>query len=322
MVQQIDIAIWKEQVKKNVLKPPQKHNTYDLFIWNYMHKKSTPICKLARGLVTDGQGTIIARSFTQFDKMVNLHTAKYTLHVKYDGSLILLFFYNGDWILSSRGSFESPHVKLAKEMLNTFDYSQLNTQLCYCMELIHPSNRIILDYGNKKCLVMLAAFYTDGREEWPTPIVKGVEQCRCVDYMPIKDVLVLNVIGEEGYVARTHDGTRYKIKFPSYLQYIYTPSTSYVMRLWKASRCRSRIVGDDNINEYDELETMYDNTMEEVLSMYEMIKDLPIVDFSAKAKQFKWPSVLFKLRKGIFFNKENRSLDVIEIVCKEFLKDE
>jgi hypothetical protein len=39
-----------------------------------------------------------------------------TITKKYDGSLILLFYYNNKWIYSSRGSFNSEQSTWAKEI--------------------------------------------------------------------------------------------------------------------------------------------------------------------------------------------------------------
>lgn len=42
-------------------------------------------------------------------------------------------------------------------------------RLSYTLELKHPNNRILVDYGKRTELVLLAAFHKNGTEMFPLP---------------------------------------------------------------------------------------------------------------------------------------------------------
>ncbi|KAI8821511.1 uncharacterized protein EV422DRAFT_528387 [Fimicolochytrium jonesii] len=96
----------------------QVHPTEDLFIWNYteitqLQKLWDPITTQCRALVTNTDGTIIARSFPKFfneNEQLYEATEEFTVQEKVDGSLGILFHYRDRWIMASRGSFTSPQV--------------------------------------------------------------------------------------------------------------------------------------------------------------------------------------------------------------------
>ena len=77
---------------------------------------------------------------------------------KLDGSMGVLYIMpDGEKAIASRGSFVSDQAKFATEYLNE-KYSEVRflPQYTYLFEIIYPENRIVLDYGNKKEIVLLA----------------------------------------------------------------------------------------------------------------------------------------------------------------------
>ena len=86
----------------------RKHPTLDLQIWNYTNLVNNygafdEVTLLARGLVTDSSGRIIARSFPKFfnqdDKLAHQPQAgtSFSVQEKVDGSMGLLFHYQDSW---------------------------------------------------------------------------------------------------------------------------------------------------------------------------------------------------------------------------------
>lgn len=76
------------------------------------------VTSAARALVTDSQRNVMARSFPKFfnkgDKLAHRPAdhADFTVQEKLDGSMGLLFHFEGKWHISSRGSFDNSQVRL------------------------------------------------------------------------------------------------------------------------------------------------------------------------------------------------------------------
>ena len=144
---------------------------YNIIIWNTGFHK---LAKLCRGKVIDLK-TKETISYP-FDKFFNLNETEETSfenieqHIKQssyvwatekkDGSTIIITkLKNGGLLITTNGSFENIQIDMAKEILKE-KYSDfienIMTGYTYIFELIHPENRIVLDYGQEKNLYLLA----------------------------------------------------------------------------------------------------------------------------------------------------------------------
>lgn len=104
----------------------QFHPTHPLIIWNYSprvqyEKLWTPLLMLCRGLVTDFEGNIKARSFSKFfnyeeHKPEDVPNEDYTVFEKMDGSLGILFYYERD--LSGEEMWDLLKQKIGEEKFN------------------------------------------------------------------------------------------------------------------------------------------------------------------------------------------------------------
>merc|ERR1712059_162377 len=83
-----------------------------------------------------------------------------------DGSLIIMSFYSGEAVFSTRGSFTSEQAMKAKEIY-TRKYSHIETvqAFTYCFEVIYPQNKIVVDYDEVEDLLSLAKINTKTGEE-------------------------------------------------------------------------------------------------------------------------------------------------------------
>ena len=127
MLQKIDNEVIN-QYRLDGLLMMQSHPTLDLRIFNYTakcqwEKSWDEVTLSARGLVVDGEGNIVARCLPKFFNMSELDEAKipnlpFDVLEKEDGSMIQLFWYKDQWVVSSRGSFTSDHAGWAWEILN------------------------------------------------------------------------------------------------------------------------------------------------------------------------------------------------------------
>ena len=219
-----------EKYHQDGLLDKQTHPTLPLTIWNYSPKVQyeelwDDVTLQCRGLVTDDKGNIIARPFRKF---FNLEEGKFTptetfeVWEKMDGSLGVVFWYNDEWHIATRGLFTSDQAIKGKEML-----SKLNTkyglypEYTYLMEIIYPENLICVDYKGVEKLVVLACFHTKtGVEGSITEMVnEGFEVVKkydgITDYKNLKEMIKDD---EEGFVVRFTNGDRIKIKGSEYLR--------------------------------------------------------------------------------------------------------
>ncbi len=142
-----------------------------LALFNYTQKtvyekkwNEHTIC--ARGHVFEIKtGKLIARPFPKFFNFGEhtkkqqthfLNHSKFTAYEKMDGSLGIIYHYGGKWQVNTRGSFNSPQAQKAKEMLETYDMDKVPTHLTLLVEIVYPENRIVVNYGEKTSLFLLA----------------------------------------------------------------------------------------------------------------------------------------------------------------------
>ena len=125
----------------------QTHPFHNLIIWNYSEKvqydnlwHTHPLLLQTRGLVTDEFGTIVARPFKKFFNMEegkHTPTTDFEVFEKVDGSCIILFYYNHEWVFASRGSFTSEQSVKAKELSSKYPLHSLDKQKTYIFEIIY-----------------------------------------------------------------------------------------------------------------------------------------------------------------------------------------
>jgi RNA ligase len=145
----------------------QRHPTDDLRIYNYAAKAQfdqrwTDEVKICRGLITDGQNNIVARPFAKFfnaDQIPRsdlVWSKSFNVTAKMDGSLGILYQSSEGLSIATRGSFVSEQAKVATEILRSeHGYLKVSQTLTPLFEIIFPANRIVVNYGDRKSLVLL-----------------------------------------------------------------------------------------------------------------------------------------------------------------------
>ena len=206
----------------------QVHPTLPLTIWNYTEKVQyenlwDEVTLMCRGLVTDHTGDIVA---TPFQKFFNIEEGKFTpteefeVYEKMDGSLGIVFWYEGQWVVATRGSFGSDQAIKAREILKKYNTDIMFRHLTFCFEIIYPENRIVLDYGDDEKLVLLGTFDKNGKEmdseiwsQWGFDVVKKYDGIN--DYKQLKEMVKND---QEGFVVKFSNGDRVKVKGVEYLR--------------------------------------------------------------------------------------------------------
>ena len=225
----IDLAEHRklESEKYLAIKP---HESAPLLIHNYLSKaqydrKWTAATLMSRGLVTDLQGKIVARPFGKFfnlNEYIGLYgpvpsDEPFEVFDKLDGSLGILYQIDGVPAICTRGSFHSDQAKKANEILKTkFAHVKFDPSITYLFEIIYPENKIVVNYGSKKDLVLLAMIDTETGTDLPLADI-GMPIVERFDYPTIESLLQSEEIeNREGYVVKFASGLRVKVKFDGY----------------------------------------------------------------------------------------------------------
>lgn len=232
------------------------HPTLPLSIYTYSREcqyegRWNDVTTQCRGLIVDDEtGEIVARPFSKFFNVGEHEAGKpyaqtlpvepFRVYEKVDGSLGILFFYDGYWRGASKGSFISEQARwMGRRIERRYaDLSGLDTDLTYCTEIVYPANRIVVNYGDRSDLVLLAAFRADGREvsldvagrSWHIgSVVKTFaagdlpdDLAAVMDYTArnrsMGDEAEMGGTDAEGYVIRFEGGVRAKSKFAEYVR--------------------------------------------------------------------------------------------------------
>ena len=307
----------------------QTHPTLPLTIWNYSQTtqyegKWDEITLHCRGLVTDDMGNVVARPFKKFFNMEegkHTPTEEFDVYEKMDGSLIIVFWYDGGWVVASRGSFISEQaIGASKIFFEELDHN-FSIGITYLFEFTAPWNRIVVDYGEKPNLTLLGAIRTDDETEATWEQLKMIgdgANCDVVkkyngisDYSTLKGMIDDNA---EGFVIRFSNGDRMKIKGVEYLRLhkIMTEvSTKSVWEILSNGGSMEDLLKDvpdefyTKIKEYEnELVSQFNILKREYEYIFMTFQALGLRDggkrkeFAEQALKVKHPSILFAMLDG------------------------
>lgn len=221
----------------------QIHPNLPLTIYNYSQTTQyeqywDEITMSCRGLILDNDGNVIARPFKKFfniEENKHVETNSFDVYEKMDGSLGILFYYNNQWILATRGSFTSDQAVRGREMLSKYNLDLLCKEYTYMFEIIYNENRIVCDYDFEDlvllgCIETSTGNYIDIHNDYYINNFNVVEKFNFKDYKQLKK---LNIKNKEGFIVRFSNGDMCKIKFEDYIKLhkVLTNCSSY--DIWK-----------------------------------------------------------------------------------------
>lgn len=324
------------------------HPTLPLVILNYDmidSPKTNPIVRECRGLVLETiTYNLIAKPFNRFFnygevekecKLFNFND--FMTHEKVDGSLILLYHYNNNWMLNTRGSFAQDIIEknnprtwtegiyeamstnsgleITQDKLNN---SFLDPKLTYVCEFCSPYNHVVRKY-KKPILYLLTVF--EGENELSYKETKNIaknisifKELQSFKFNSIDQITSFlteqssNDPTFEGVVIRDNKNQRWKIKNKTFL-------SLHEMKCNKDDLFNSKYLlpwvlagdGDELLTYYPEVKNAFFNLKDRVDSDYaklkntwEQNKDIKDQKEFAVNIQGKTPytSILFNLRKN------------------------
>lgn len=301
----------------------QEHPTLPLKIFNYADKAQwerfwVPETLECRGLVACG-AEIVARPFPKFfnfgEPGVTIPSEPFEVQTKYDGSLLIAFSFDGRLVTATRGSFTSWQAQEGRKILEEYGWTPDPCQT-FLFEFIHPENRIVVDYGDMRDLVLLAVVDTGTGEELPLDGWLGPKVERhsfpSVGNANLHDLnQLVRYQGDEfeGFVVRFESGYRVKIKLDDYVRLhrlMTGVSTKSIWEVLSSGKDITDIV--DNVP--DEFYDWVIEKRDELVANFSTIKQMCQNDFENRpstdsrkemAEYFKvcaFPGILFAMLDG------------------------
>jgi hypothetical protein len=312
----------------------QTHPTLPLTIWNYTEKVQyeglwDEVTLSCRGLITeDTTDKILVRplkKFFNYEELIGKDVippkGDYVyIQEKMDGSLGILFNYNNEWIMATRGSFTSDQaikgleILKSKYILDTFEPS-----VAYLCEIIYPENRIVVNYKKEKVMFLSASINwgfngwkesDDSELHWTTAcayfrmsgikksdIVKTEQHFNFSDEL-YKSLKEKNENNKEGFVLRFHPGNfRMKIKFEEYVRLHKIMTNLSTTAVWE--------VLSNGGNMDDLLKNVPDEFYDKIKEYENILKD----EFSILMKEYEW---IFNKVRNVYFEVNQKEFNRAE----------
>lgn len=286
--------------------------------------------RICRGLILNTDGEIIARPF---DKFFNWEQDGYissgnivAVSEKLDGSLGILYRQDG-YKLATPGSFDSEQAIWGTEFLKRYDLSDLPEDLTLLFEIIYPENRNVVNYEERKELVLLAirnrftGNYISIEEIdniWAKKYGFNTPKRFAASVQEIIDNIKTLDADHEGYVVDFDDGQKFKFKGDRYCE---------LHRLLSGVTFKNALIAvrDNTVNKYrtnipDEFLTQFNEWVFIILNKIYEVKEEMNMLYSMAPKENKKEFALWVLTNYkdyapyLFVMYENKPID--EVIFK------
>lgn len=258
-----------------------------------------------RGLICY-DNTIIARPIDKFFELDHYDVEffesrkgeKYEITEKLDGSLGIFYYVRHDlYGISTMGSFTSNQAIFATKLLNsrykdTLEFNIIESAkkgYTILFEIIYPENRIIVNYGKKEDIIIIAVKNIETGLEMLNELMQFYygDHFHIVKNYKFKEnfetIKNINEKNKEGFVVRyLKDNFRIKIKFEEYILLHKSHSEIFIHRLWEL------LYHNKDIDEY--LNYHHDDVANQ---MMEFLDDL--------RKKFHIQEIFYLLKYGSYY---------------------
>ena len=312
------------------------------------------IVQQCRGVILDEEQDWAIVSYP-YDKFFNhgessaaqINWDEAVVYEKLDGSLMTLFFYQGQWRVQSSGTADgSGQVNTAKysfqqlfwQVWEQLDYElPKETDYCFMFELMTPYNRIVVRQPESK-LVLHGVRNTQTLTEANPLDWQGKYSWQVVKTAPFADLSQIVTATEnldplqgEGYIVCDCNFQRIKIKSLEYVRLSHVKSAMTTRKILEV------IINNEGsefltyfpeyLLLYQELQARYDALVVEIVETYQQYKQLATQkEFALAVKHLPYSGTLFAIRGGkavsVRESLQNTSLPKIESLLKLAEMDE
>lgn len=267
---------------------------------------------IARGLILEPkEQKVIALTLPKFFNFGEVSYAipdlAFTTTMKMDGSLGIVYFYNGKWNVATRGSFTSTQSRWAEDWLyKNINTVFLNPNYTYLVEIIYNDNKIVVSYDFEG-LVLLTVYDLISGHELPYIVLQTIAEklnlklTQQFEYDSIDKMLeVAEQMSHntEGFVVRFENGYRLKIKGQAYCRIHRLISNVKPNYIWEC------MVNGDNLKNFrkelpEELRKDFDNITNILQKKFDdIIEKIKIQHEQTKHMSDKELGLYLKSRKG------------------------
>ncbi|MDD2984754.1 RNA ligase [Flavobacterium sp.] len=204
-----------------------KHPFHNIFLLSYTKKTAleanwNELTLNTRGLIVDQNYNIISRPFKKFfepsqltDNFIIPHELNYKIYEKLDGSLLISYWIEDSFFLTTKGKFDSFQSIIGNRIFKS-KYShlipQMNKNYTYIFELISSETTNIVDYGNLEDLFLLDVINTTSNESIDFESLTGFKTPKKYNITFTEAIMNKDALPEEGYVIHFENDFRLKIK--------------------------------------------------------------------------------------------------------------
>lgn len=284
----------EKEVELGYIYKRQADHASNLFIYNYSpaaqyESRWNSVTLNCRGLILDDQFNIVARPFKKFfnyaehdsDALPDIPVGEsFEVYEKLDGSLGIIYFDPAlnKWNIATRGSFASDQAKVACDMLHSVYVNslyRLQRGVTYLVEIIYPENRIVVDYGEQRELVLLGAVENATGQEIPLDKLQlGFKKAEIYRDYDLDQILLDAKAPQsnfEGWVIKFESGMRVKVKLDDYVRVHRVATGLTKLRIWDIMQSGADV--RDYISELpDELYRYAEKLIEELQNDYALIE--------------------------------------------------
>jgi len=296
---------------------------YDMIKTNF----SEPVAHECRGIILEKDtNKVVCYPFNKFfnygEKHANLvDWDTVSIQEKLDGSLIKVFFYNGDWVVATNGTIDARESSysnrnfydLFHESISNEFYSKLNPELTYVFELIHPENIIVIDYKlDKPKIVHLGTRHNTTYQEINVDI--GIEKPTIFKFGSSDDLKQFSLtmpLSQEGFVICDSIYNRNKIKGTLYVQAHHLKDTNNPLETclnlyFRGEESETLTYFPHHKGFFDKIHILIDGLVKEIKTISnQLFLDVELLNGKEKQKQYaigakKHPSIYMPLLMCIF----------------------
>lgn len=206
--------------------------------WNFF-------TEISRGIILDAANdNVVATPFVKFwnyGERPEIPALPFEVFGKEDGSLIVIWWHDGKWRCSTKGSFTSDQAVAAQKFITYHAEQQLWRGCTYLAEYVGPSNRIVLQY-EKEELILLGG-YTEHGSEFDYALLDMVAfnlgwrvatRHQFDSFAHLVATAPTLPATQEGFVVRFANGYRLKVKGDEYCRLHRCISNVTPLAIWEA----------------------------------------------------------------------------------------
>ncbi len=284
------------------------------------------IVQQCRGIILDSQANwqIISYPYNKFFNYGEGHGAKIDwssakVYEKLDGSLMVLYFYDGKWQVQSSGTpdasgqvhnFNMTFAELFWQVWEELKYPlPEEIEQCFMFELTTPYNRVLVRQNENNLILHGARNINSLLESDPSIWSNkyGWNLVKSYSLTSWEDVIIacqnLDPMASEGYVVCDRNFNRVKVKSPQYV------AISHLRENFSPRRMIEIVITNEGqeflsyfpewTDLYNKIKSRYDSLIAEIEENYRKYQHIEVQkDFALVIKHLPYTGVLFSLRSG------------------------